>query len=426
MSLLKKISFLVFIISMIIGAANIVSAQTGPAFSDTKSQPEVYIKDLVLDKTAYQAGDTIKGSFTLLNIKDQAVSDVYSEVTLAGDYQPNTLALVFYDSQKSGPYYLQGNEARKINFTYVLPKAVAGDNLGIQVSALLGTGFRMGWSDFHIKVAGKMGIVNITKAFISIGDSKFGLGVGPAVNENEKAFLEITLVNPTKSTVEINPMVKIYNQAIPSVVKNLTVGSSKILPNGSVNIKYELPKFDNKAGIYVGDIQFPDASGVERAVEFGFRYVIAGDVAVIKGLTLDRTIVERGDNINVTLDYSGTPFNVRNSSVKVEAVYDLDVKLFSETGKLIAEYNKPMDFNQGTQTVLALKASDTASDLRAEVTVKKGGAVLAEYQSSLPAIQGQKNTETESSNLVWWIILAIVILAIVGSYYLKGKVKTKK
>jgi len=408
---MKKL-FSIFLVSvcvftgLFISSGN-VNAQTAAV----TSQPEVYIRDLSLTKVIYNKGDTVTGSFVLYNNKDQAVSDVYSEVTLAGGYQANTLATVFYDSIKMGPYYLIGKESKKIDFTYTLPAAVAGDNLGVQVSALLGTGFRMGWRDFMIKVEGTANFLNITKAFVSIGADKFGVEIGPVVYDTEKTFLEVTLTNPTKKIIEVNPKIKIYNQSVPSISKDLLMGDMKIAPGATANIKYELPKFDNKSGTYIGDVQFVDTTGVKRAVDFQIKYIIGGDTAVIKGLTTDRTVVNKGDNIKVTLNYSGPAYNVRDTTKKVVAIYDLNIKLFSEKGALTAEYNKPMDFSQGNETVLTLKALGVATNLRSEVTVKKGTNILAEYKSGLPKIIGPAITSSDYLKLFGFILLALIVLS---------------
>ena len=239
------------------------------------SQPEIYVKNIVLDNKVYKAGDTVKGSFVIFNNKTQAVSDVYYKISLAGDYQKNNLAKVFYDSVKMGPISFKERESKEIDFTYVLPKAVAGDNLGIQISALLGSGLQMGWSDSMIKVEGETALLKISKAVISIGDNKFDFQTGTSVSGTDQAFLEVNLTNPTKNIIEIIPKIKIYNNATPETISNeLNLDSVTVSAYGSSSIKYELPKFENKAGIYIGTLSFFDTAGVKRVLDLQFNYVI--------------------------------------------------------------------------------------------------------------------------------------------------------
>lgn len=250
--------------------------------SAQSSQPEVFVRDLVLSKKVYQAGETATGTFIFFNNKTQSVSDVYYEVALAGDYQKNTLANIFYDKKQAGPYMLQGKESKKIDFTYTLPEAVAGTNLGIQVGAILGDGSKLGWRDYMIKVEGKMGLLDIVESYISVGSDKYYLQMGPSVKEGDKVFLEITLKNPTSQTIEVNPKVKIYNQNTPNVIiKEYNTGMISVLSNKTSVIKSEITDLGNKPGLYFGQVEFVDTTGVKRAVEVSFRYLIP-EVAVVK------------------------------------------------------------------------------------------------------------------------------------------------
>jgi hypothetical protein len=413
----KKIFLLSFVVGLVFGGANFVFAQTN-------SQPEVYIKNLTLTSTNYKAGDTVTGSFFFYNNKSQTVSNLYATVSLAGDYQKNTLAKVFYDSIKIGPYALQGKESKKIDFTYKLPVSVAGNNLGIQVSAVSDTGFKMGWRDVMIKVSGDLNLLNITKSFLSIGTEKFDLKMGTVVYEAEKLFLEINFTNPTGKVIEISPKLKIYNQAEPAVILNdSNLDLVRVLSGGSAVVKYELPKFANKAGVYVGEITFPDITGVSRAVGFQFHYVVVGDVATIKSLTADKLSVAKGDTISVTMNYSGPVYSIRQPSVKSAAFYDLSVKLFSEKNKLIAEYNEPLDFSEGTETTFSLTSTDQASNLRLEAVVKKGNTVLAEYNTAPLAGASQAKTASNFMALIGYILLAVGILCGIAFISLKPKHK---
>lgn len=416
--------FILFLILASFLVALTVSAQISPAVTvspaaasgnvfgvttqKTQSPADVDVQNLVIDKTVYQAGDTVRGSFILLNKRDQAVSDVDYEVSLVGSFQPNTLAGNFYDTVKFGPYYLQAGESKQIDFTYTLPKAVAGDGLGIEVEAMLATGFPMGWQDAMMKINGQMRFLDLVQAYVSVGNDKFGVEAGPTVHENEKVFLSATLHNSTQNSAEVVPQIKVYNRASPDTSQTVETGTTKISPAAMGTMQYELPTFNNQAGVYVGNIEFFDANNNEVAPGFEFRYVVAGDIATIIGLTLDKTTVAKGDSINATLSYTGSVPDITGLRKNVETSYNLNIKLFSQSNKLVAEFNGPMDFNSGNQKVFALQASDNASSLRAEVTAGEGNTIVAKYKSQLPK-------PAKGFNYFVWagaVILAVILIVL--------------
>ena len=114
------------------------------------TQPEAYIKTLVLDNTDYQSGSTVKGSFSLWNDKNISISNLSYQAALVGDLMPNGLYRATFDSQILGSLFLDKNETKTINFGYRLPLSsrayTLGKQLAIEIRTFSGSGLplRMG------------------------------------------------------------------------------------------------------------------------------------------------------------------------------------------------------------------------------------------------------------------------------------------
>jgi hypothetical protein len=290
---------------------NSVFAETVPSYLDpakkaqnTVSLPEIYLRDLTLNKKVYTVGETVMGSFTLLNNGNQSASDFYVQTALIDGSQKNVLSAVSSDSKKMGSYSLKGKESKKIDFTYTLPKGVVGDSFGVRFSIVLSSGFRLTWKDSPIKIQGKIGMLDSASPSLLIGINKFSLLDNPTVPENEKIFLLVTLTNTASGNIEIVPKIKVSNKSQPSsVYPDFVLGTTAILASSSLTVKYELPKFDNQAGIYEGQVNFFDMNDVERATGLNLSYSIPGGSAVSGSGATSNT--NRGGSANYYLAIIG-------------------------------------------------------------------------------------------------------------------------
>jgi len=416
MSFLKKISCLLFAIIAIAGGIKITSAEVVNV--PVVQRPEIYIKDLVLNSSQFNAGDTVKGSFTAYNTRDTGASDVYYEIWLAGNYQKNGLASDFYDSKKIGPVYFTSNESKKVDFSYVLPNTVAGDNLGIEIKAVLGTGAPMGWADAMIKVAGNMELLKITDAFVQSNGVKFTVQAGPTLKPEKVAFLEVDLKNTLSSSVSFIPEIKIYRRGANNILaSDEKLGSETIISGAVKQIKYNLPSFNDTSGVYVGEVSFLDSNNNIKAQSFEFRYIISGDLVTIQNLSVDKLSVIAGDEITGKLQYTGSSLDIEATkfATSTPAIYTLNVKLISETGVIVGTYSDKFDFNVGTEKVFIIKSLASARGLSSEVTVMNGNKIVAQYKSIFPvATENQdQNAGFNGLSLIYKMITLIVALAFI-------------
>jgi len=377
--------------------------------------PNVYATDLTLDKEEYKAGDMVKGTFTILNSETTTIPNIYYTVLLMGDYE-NTIPQSQYDrTEMIGPYNLSPGEKRTVEFTYTIPKAISGEGLGIQVHLAMQNGAGLGWNDELIKLTGGTGFLQVTSTHIEVGANGFGLQEGPMIYEGDKAFLFATFKNNTTGAIEVTPTIKIQNRSdVGEVLKEFTESTITMKPKTSVDLKIELPTFDYTSRVYVGKLEMLDSAKNAVAPALDFRYIVFGDIVTINNLTSDKESIKAGDILTLKLDYSGAPFDILTSKIASSTPADLNVKVFNQKDKLVAEYSDKTDFNKEYQKTLTMSADRNALALRAEVLVSRDGKTITEYKATF-----SKNFDLTKNQIDWrdyfnikTISISIIILLI--------------
>jgi len=390
-----------------------------PVLTQAKTEmvtlPGIYVENLTLDKEEYKAGDTVKGTFTILNSETTAISNIYYLVLLMGDYK-NTIPQTQYDrTEMTGPFNLSPGEKRTLDFTYIIPKAISGEGLGIQVHLAMQNGAGLGWNDKMIKITGGTGFLKLLSTHIEVGKNGFGVQEGPMIYEGDKAYLFATFQNDTKNAITATPTVKIQNRSdVGEVLKEFTESSITIKPNSSVDLKIELPTFDYTPRVYVGKLEMLDTAKNAVAPALDFRYIIFGDIVTINNLTSDKESVGTGDILTLKLDYSGAPFDILTGKVASSTPADLNVKIFNQKDKLVAEYSDKTDFNVEYKKVITISAERNALALRAEVLVSRDSKTITEYKATL-----SKNFDLTKNQIDWrdyfnikTISISIIILLV--------------
>lgn len=404
MSLIKKISSVV-LVAMLFSVALITFAQTANTKNTSNyGAPEIYIKDLVLNKKSYQAGETVQGSFVIGNAGISSVSDIHYEIRLADKYQENGLAGDFYDYKSFGPLYFTVGESQKISFGYVLPKSITGTGLGIQVRAVLGTGGSLSWADSKIIVTGVNSFLNIDTAEIVSNGKLFRVQAGPTLKEGKEAYLQFEIKNPNKTAVTYVPNIKIYERATNKLLSNINLATSSVSVDGSKMVKYDLPRFASTTGVFIGKVSVNDISGSLVAPAFDFRYIISGPLVTINNLVVDSLSAELGQTINGILSYTGAAPDIENPEGEATAQnYNLNIKIFSQDNVLVGEYNDTVDFNKGVSKNFSVTSLIKAEDLRSEVVIKDGDKIITTYSSSFPS---------EKENTTYFIGTDIILMAL--------------
>ena len=441
MTSIKKISLASFLLAIIFSVALTTSAQitgtsthkliqaTPEEIAIMNSQPEVYVKDLVLDKNAYKAGDTVKGSFILVNDKDISVSNLSYHAFLVGDLQTNTLYRYEFDNQLLGTLFLDKNETKKVSFEYKLPLSSSAytldKQLGIKIRAFSGSGSPLGWADTKVRISDS-GItpVLISNASVTIDGKGFLLNEGPTVHKGGKVSLKFTLRNDSSTDItDLTPKVSIYEMDFarsPLSVISENVFSLKAKSHS--DFSFDLPTFNYTPKVYAGEVVVVDNDGVNRINPIQFRYIVYGEVVNIRNVSVDKIPASKGDTINVKVSYSGTPYDVSNFTTASTTSSDFSLRLFNEKDELVAQYADKTNFVTLGEKNIPLVLTADAKDYKFDVVVSKDGKVITEYKTSLIGKVVTPVIPTSSGNaLYYWVVIIALIILIAGLFLLKKK-----
>jgi heme/copper-type cytochrome/quinol oxidase subunit 2 len=380
--------------------------------------PGIYVRDLSLPQTSYKAGDTVNGSFSLVNTEKYNVPNIYYMVFLMGDYQ-NTIPQTQYDhSDMTGPTNLSAGESKIVNFSYKLPNGISGDSLGIQVHATMQNGTGLGWADSMIKITGGTGFLQFDSAYIQVGKDKFGLQDGPMIYSGGKASLNIIFKNNSGVAVSATPVVSIYNRSeVGGLLKTFSEATTTIKSSSNLTLNINLPIFNYDPKVYVGKLDLIDSKGNKVAPSLDFRYIVNGDIVTINNITTSVQTVRKGDSLPLTIDYSGAPFDIMNGKISTTTPADLDIKITNEKGVLVGEYTDKTDFNTGSKKILNVPITANAGAISVEAIASKNGKILADYKATLSELS-KTNAQSgwlnffslKNISLILLIILAIVVI----------------
>ncbi|MBA3550876.1 hypothetical protein H0W32_01560, partial [Patescibacteria group bacterium] len=357
------------------------------------------------------------------------IPDIKYQISLVGEYE-DQLPTVFYNTKSYGPVFLKTGEQNKlVEFSYPLPMTFSGKNLGIHVRAVSGSGEPLAWADTRVAVTGGLSVVNTSNVQLSVDGKVFRTSVGPMVYKDKKATIDVTLTNPSTSNLELTPHISLFDRSISGrSIKSYNEPTVSLAAGSKVTVSYDLPQNENKAGVYVGELTFVDSTNIVRAIPINFRYIIAGDIVTITSLTSQKTSVQKDELINLTLNYTGTPYDIETLETPGNATAEVDVKVFNEYDKAVGVYKETMNFNEGTSKSIVLKASDKADAMRANVVVKKNDVIIAQYSTDLSpnyneAKEIAKNNPLSTQKInIWYILLPVfLIILIIGFMFLRKK-----
>ncbi|MFA6227352.1 MAG: hypothetical protein WC631_02670 [Candidatus Paceibacterota bacterium] len=383
------------------------------------SLPGVYVRDLLLDKSEYKAGEDVHGSFSLVNTENSVVPNIYYMTFLMGDYK-NTIPQIQYDhSVMIGPFNLSANENRKVSFSYKLPSGASGTGLGIQIHATMQNGTGLGWADSMVKVTGGTGFLKFSSSYIGVGKDKFGLQDGPMVYEGEKVYLNTVFRNDSGTTIEATPKISIYNRSeVGGLLKQFDEPKITVKSKSDLTLNIDLPTFGFDPKVYVGKLDLVNSSGEKVAPTIDFRYIVNGDIVTINSVTSSAESVDKGSSVIITINYSGAPFDIMNGRVATSTPADFDLKVFNQKNVLVGEYTDKTDFNIGDKKIVNITATEQAKGIRVEAVAYKGDKVLARYNAILSKDFSKLQNESDwagffnakNISLILLIIIAIIVI----------------
>jgi hypothetical protein len=417
-----------------LAAVFVVAATTAQAQTDTSATPEVFVRNLSVTQSSYNSGDTVKGTFTLVNDKNTPVSNVSYSASLVGNYNEVGLAGSVHDTVRLNSVNLAASESRTISFSYKLPAAIAGEDLGIQIQASLAAGIPLGWADFPITIKGENKYLTLSRASLSIDEAEYDPNAGPVLPKTSKAALNFRLTNSTDegAATQVQAVVKVYNRSVEGTpIKTIESAPVTIAGGEQERITVDLPNFEGKPGVYVGTVSFVNGEKTKIANEITFRYIVEGQIATINTLTTDKQNVQAGENIQVAMSYGGTPYNIDSREMPNYPDSTVIIMLYSEKDKLVGSYTGQYNFDKDDSATFPIVATGSAKALRADATITSSdGRELAHYTGNISSDYDLQKQAAYKLNKKSGPILMLVLLGVIAGVflvrYLAGRKPSKR
>lgn len=395
-------------------------AETSPTY--LQNPAEIYVTGLTVDNTSLKVGETVNGSFTLQNSGNQAENDVMYSILLTGSIENGHPTAVF-DQKTLGPVSFSANESVPVTFSYTIPAGYNG-NLGIRIQAVLTDGFEMGWADQPISVSGTANaLLRAATSTVVVNDSIYGADEGPTVYSGD--IISFKGAYSSSAGISLTPSIALYKNAI-SATPLRTLGGTAVSfsANKNTDVTVALP-LDLDPGTYIGVVRLNDIHNVNYSELVSFRYVVGGDIVSINSLSIDQKLLKSGDTPNVTIIYTGSPADITGSHMPhAVGAATAHIKLYDEKGGIISDTSADTTIESaGGQLSFQVPVNADARGISADVTIEKGGKVLAEKKSVL-SVAPPVVPETSTLNLPYIILGvtgAIVLLLVIWLFRRGGR-----
>jgi hypothetical protein len=429
MNIFKKIisvNFLLILVLSVIPSEILAQSLTQRA--------NIIIGNVNLNKEIYNSGETINGSFELINTSNVNASNIQYTVSLVGDFDENGIATTLYDKQKSNEnFFIAGNNKISTNFNYPIPETISGENLSIEIQAWDGAGVPHGWGNKNIDVQGQGGFISVSDAYIFYDDIEYTLQHGVTLSKD--AVLTVDFEDLGIETV-IFPNLKIYNRSIVSgdLISDQKLSDLEIISGQQNTLTYNInPNQDS--GVYEGLIEFINSNGQKISNDIAFRYIIPGQASTIQSVHSDKQSLKKGDSFNVKVQIIGAPYSMnfetegfRDGSDNpdesllnsVDFSARLEVKIKNSIGQIIAEGSQIVKYNENPLVSFDFISNLDSNNFIAEVNLINENDDVLNSDTFILAT-GEDSDGFNNNYLISIFIILLILIIIISVLIIKNK-----
>jgi len=407
-------------------------------------QPSLSVQDVVVDKASYSAGEVIRGTFTITNHSDFAVSGISYKAYIASGYKEPAPGVKFSSyfidsSELKGEFSLDKGGSQAIDFSYQIPAFIDGAKLGLQIRLLSDTGLSLGLGDSsYISIKKQVAGVLIKDMSLLLSDgNKYGLTEGPTIYKDKEpkgASLLLTITNTENKSVTIDPKLFVYNQKSPGVKTPIAIDDLVLKAKEVRKVTLPLPS-PVEAGVYDAELLLLDPNGLQMAARITARYIIAGNVSSVHAVTLSRTSVLKGEKFHFASSISGRPFDISllksDNQAKVKGTFSqvgkVDILVKNESGATVASVSKPFKVYGDNFLSEDLVASEAALSFSVEMSIyDETGKLLQSYTKDFKPDSKSQIVEETPENDSWMafdympyvplalgLVLALIIMVLI-------------
>lgn len=343
---------------------------------------EVYVYPVATQKPSYEVGDTIKGQFTIHNVRATRQSDIVYTIGFVQGTEP--YGRISGEQKYNETLYLEANSKRNISFNYTLPSSASGRGF-VVVTVLLTDGTSVGQGNAPIVIAGAPVDKKITleSSYIENNSQPYSLENGPNVSKDDKTFIIFTLPK-TSEIIPVSVSTQLFNRTqISEPLKVLDTIKIQTQTSTSTVVRIPLP-VDMDPLVYAGETSFSIQGYSIDPIQF--RYVIDGEIATIRNINSDKLSVKKNKGFVVEVTYAGTPINFNNPEQASSSEAILNGFVLNENEEKIASFEERIDLINQANIKIPLKAEISAKSMSFAATITSlDGRVLSTFSTELPS-----------------------------------------
>ncbi len=379
------------------------------------NQTSLHVASIITDKTSYNAGETVNGSFVLENHSQFAVTGLMFQLLIGTDYVEiapgiKSSSNILDFSPRQGDISIAKDKSVSIPFKYIIPAFVGGDELAIHIDIYTQSGQLITWGDsdyFNIKKGGEGIMINSAAVVLSNGES-FGLGDGPTIYKDKdpkSASIVLSVTNPNDTSITIIPQINLYKQSDMLEIQESKGTSFDLKAKETKQVAIPLPTALYKPGIYLTDIILKDSSGRQLESFVEARYIVGGNIATVQSISVDKEILNNNELFALDALLTGTAPDMseirsgKPSSTDSEEKGTVTVNIYNEKNQLVASVKDTFLISGNTVLKKYIKSSASAQALRVSVTVHNDlGELILDYKKNLSADYDIKAAEFEKNH----------------------------
>lgn len=365
---------------------------------------QLYVYPIKLDEATYIVGRDIVGSFTLSNIGNTDVPDVYYTIAISDESGLNIKG----ETARMPLLYVKSNSKRDVAFNYGLPPTVFGDTyLVIKIYTRDSAYVAKGVQKIYVQGEPEFNIINPTDVLILKNDKVYEREYGLTTNENDKLSVSFHLDDVTQSKATLN----LYMNGVDTeAVKTIDVN---LIKDKSGKYTVEIPTRDIAPGKYVAKVSFSNDSIFVQPISIEF--TAEGLTASVESINSDKLTLKKNDKFNLAINYQGYGLTEDSNIMTRMSGATINIIVKNENDIEIANFSRPIDLTQyGGLISISLVSSEKAESLYISTEIKEtSGAVLDKYSNDLPSAKEVSELYPDKNKyLITYIVLEIIALII--------------
>lgn len=420
MSFIKKVVsiFLFFFFLFFINTFVIAQTENNP---NQITPPKILVKNIYLEKDLFIGNDIVVGSVILENKNDFAVNDISLIISLLGSNDKTTLNRYddFGFSKQAELFSLRAGEVKFIKFEYQLPVKKPAQYIALGIKTISSDDIELGQLKQRINFEAEiLSHIVAQGGKIIIDDDVLELSPIPLVYKDESAQFSYSIKNDSSQDIAVTPFFSIVEKNNPEkIIAKYEESQLFIKKGGQINVINNLKNFA-EAGTYEGKINFIDDEGNSRGKAITFSYIIDGSLASIDSISTSENKISFGQYLNVSINYSGKPFDVRNPEIS-RLVKDviIDVVVTNSKGKEILKKSLMTDLEENGKLDFELFSLHFANEFKVSASFFKDGEILAQKDLEI-------SSQAEKDGILIPTILSIIgvlIVLFISFFILKRK-----